>query len=95
MELSEIKMQLTYMSDDDIEAVKFALQRGYHIPAYSMVGTAHDGTAISWERHFSPVQMRQITDGPYPECLTEANCRHLVTSWNGDGRGNYHYEYLG
>lgn len=77
-----MQIDTTLMSDDDKDAINFAVHRKVKIPRYEFRGVDHQGQPYSYTLFFKPAQFRAITIVGYPECATVANCAHLVDIWN-------------
>jgi len=88
-------MSYAMMSDEDREAVEFAIKRGIKIPKYRAFGKTFDGKDFSQVREFTPVQFRAVTAQPFPECCTPTNLAHLIQVWNKVGNvNNFFYEQV-
>jgi hypothetical protein len=84
-----------YTSDEDKAAVADARRLNIVIPRYRMTATTHDGQPYCCEAEFRPIQFRNITGAPFPECCTPRNCAWLIDLWNKGGAAHgYHYEQV-
>ena len=84
----------TLMSDDDKEAIEFAIRRGFKFPRYRANRIDHTGQPFVTEEYFKPVQFRAVTIVPFPECANIRNCLYLIGIWNASSAGRGSYELI-